>query len=263
VSAAPRVTSVHGNGGTNPFTGKTCISSTICMPSIATIKSLLMQQRQVIMRQEKRGDYVKTHMVITGVREGHNKPIPNHREGSYTVVGFSILPDNYGELVTCAAPAEIYVTDAGTLAISDVRRINYYHKIEAVKWLSVTLHGGVKTVVKAHDLQQNAEGLLYYKLPGGFRQWHGTHFIIDPEKTKESTQMMLREHFNQLCSYENTLLKGTRLKDKKNNEYLVLQTFPARDVNGKYVDMLIVDGSMSAPIYAFSYNFQVIPQETK
>lgn len=262
---APSVVSSTSNSGTNPFTNKPCLSTTILKPDSRTLRSLLMKQQQIICR--RKGDagakIDDIHMVITGVREGNNKPAPNHMEREFTVVGFSILPKDYGELITSTEPNEIYVTNSGELDIRDVRRINHFHKLEAVKWLSVTVHGGAKTVVKAHDLQQNAEGLFFYKIPGGKRQWHGTHFIIDPEQTKSCTRMMLRQHFDQLRAYENPLEEGTFLEDKKGNEYIVLRTFPPRDVNGKYVDMLIVNGSMEAPMYAFSYEFQVINPETK
>lgn len=255
------VASVTSTNGNNPFTDKPATCTTIPHPSMDTLRRLLMQQRQIIMRREAKGDYEKTYMVITGVREGPNKPIPNHREVSYTIVGFSILPDNYGELITTESPREVYVTDCGTMDIRDVRRINHYHKIAAVKWLSVLLRNGARTVIKAHDMHQNAEGLFYYKLPGSKRQWHGTHFIIEPAETKNVTRMRLRQHYDQLLAYKNPLEQGALIQDKQANEYLVLNTFDAREVSGKVVDMMIVNGNMAAPIYAFSFEYEIVRDE--
>ena len=266
MTAAMRINSVTTNG-TNPFTGKPCVSQTLHNPSVELVKSLLMKQQQIICKREgdKHAKIADLHMVITGVRpvtNGANVP-GQQNPNPYNVVGFSILPDNYGELLTSIAPSEIYVTNSGELEISAVRRINHFHKIAAVKWLGVIMHGGVKTVVKAHELEQNAEGLFFYKIPGSTRKWHGTHFIIDPEQTKASTRMMLRMHADQLMEYVNPLERGSLIHDKHANEYIVLQTFPPRDVNGKYVDMLIVNGSMGAPTYAFSYEFETFKAEAK
>lgn len=247
--------------GNNPFTGKTSESVMIPHASIETVKQFLMQQRQIIMMQEERGDRRKTHMVITGVRDGHNKPIPDQMQRSFTVVGFSILPDNYGELITTECPREIHVTDCGVMDIRDVRRINHYHKIAAVKWLSVLLRNGVRTAIKAHDMHQNAEGLFYYKIPGEKRQWHGTHFIIEPQETKAVTRMRLRQHYDQLLAYKNPLEQGSLIQDKQANEYLVLNTFDPREIGGKVVDMMIVNGNMAAPIYAFSFEFEIVRDE--
>lgn len=265
MSETMRIISASSSNGTNPFTNKPSIVTTLMQPTMEQIKSLLLKQQQIICMRKGDG-HAKIddiHMVITGVRPGYNKPVPHQNETEFNVVGFSILPHDYGELITSIAPNEIYVANYGELDIRDVRRINHYSKLEAVKWLSVLMRNGVRSVVKAHDLQQNAEGLIFYKIPGCKRQWHGTHFIIDPEQTKSATRMMLRKNFEQLRSYENTLEEGTFLEDDKGNEFIVLRTFPPRDVNGKYVDMLIVDGSMGAPLYAFSCEFQVINTETK